>query len=42
MNCHKNTIQHRIASAERLLGYRVSDTGVGLDLALLAHRWLGG
>jgi DNA-binding PucR family transcriptional regulator len=41
MNCHKNTIQYRIRSAERLLGRPVEDTGLDLDLALLACRWLG-
>jgi DNA-binding PucR family transcriptional regulator len=41
LNCHKNTIQYLIRSAERLLGYRVEDSGLDLDLALLACRWLG-
>jgi DNA-binding PucR family transcriptional regulator len=41
MNCHKNTIQYRIRAAERLLGRRVEDGGLDLDLALLARRWLG-
>jgi DNA-binding PucR family transcriptional regulator len=41
MNCHKNTIQYRIRSAERLLGHRVEDSGLELDLALLACHWLG-
>ncbi|HTK63967.1 MAG TPA: helix-turn-helix domain-containing protein [Pseudonocardia sp.] len=41
LNCHKNTIQYRIRSAERLLGRRVDDCGLDLDLALLACRWLG-
>jgi hypothetical protein len=41
LNCHKNTIQYRVRSAERLLGRRVEDSGLDLDLALLACRWLG-
>lgn len=41
MSCHKNTIQYRIRSAERLLGHPVDDAGVELGLALLACRWLG-
>ncbi|MDT7751465.1 MAG: hypothetical protein QOD96_5127 [Pseudonocardiales bacterium] len=41
MNCHKNTIQYRIRSAERLLGRRVEDGSLDLGLALLACRWLG-
>jgi DNA-binding PucR family transcriptional regulator len=41
MNCHKNTVQYRIRSAERLLGHPVEDSGLDLDLALLALRWLG-
>lgn len=41
MSCHKNTIQYRIRSAERLLGRGVDDAGVDLGLALLACRWLG-
>lgn len=41
LNCHKNTVQYRIRSAERLLGRRVDDCGLDLDLALLACRWLG-
>jgi DNA-binding PucR family transcriptional regulator len=41
MNCHKNTIQYRIRSAERLLGRTVEDGGLDLSLALLAFRWLG-
>jgi DNA-binding PucR family transcriptional regulator len=41
MNCHKNTIQYRLHSAERLLGRPVDDAGLDLDLALLACRWLG-
>jgi DNA-binding PucR family transcriptional regulator len=41
MNCHKNTIQYRIRSAERLLGRTVEDGGLDLSLALLACRWLG-
>jgi hypothetical protein len=41
MNCHKNTIQYRIRSAERMLGRPVDDSGLDLDLALLACRWLG-
>jgi DNA-binding PucR family transcriptional regulator len=41
MNCHKNTVQYRIRSAERLLGRRVEDGGLDLGLALEACRWLG-
>jgi DNA-binding PucR family transcriptional regulator len=41
MNCHKNTIQYRIRSAERLLGRRVEDGRLDLSLALLACHWLG-
>jgi DNA-binding PucR family transcriptional regulator len=41
MTCHKNTVQYRIRSAERLLGRRVDDGGVDLNLALLACHWLG-
>ncbi|WP_028933127.1 PucR family transcriptional regulator [Pseudonocardia spinosispora] len=41
MNCHKNTIQYRIRSAERLLGHSIESTGLELDLALLACHWLG-
>ncbi len=41
MNCHKNTIQYRIRSVERLLGAGVEDAGIDLDLALLACHWLG-
>lgn len=41
LNCHKNTVQYRIRSAERLLGHPVEDSGLDLDLALLACRWLG-
>lgn len=41
LSCHKNTVQYRIRSAERLLGHPVEDSGLDLDLALLALRWLG-
>jgi DNA-binding PucR family transcriptional regulator len=41
LSCHKNTVQYRIRSAERLLGHPVEDSGLDVDLALLALRWLG-
>jgi DNA-binding PucR family transcriptional regulator len=41
LNCHKNTVQYRIATVERLLGHRLGGGRLDLELALLAAHWLG-
>jgi DNA-binding PucR family transcriptional regulator len=38
---HKNTVQYRVRKAEERLGRPVGDDRHGVELALLACRWLG-
>ena len=41
LTLHKNTVQYRVRKAEDVLGVRVDDNRLQIELALLACRWLG-
>lgn len=41
LSCHKNTVQYRLGTIERLLGRALDDSRLDLDLALLAAARLG-
>lgn len=41
LSLHKNSVQYRVRKAEELLGRRVVDDRLELELALVACRWLG-
>ena len=41
LTLHKNTVQYRVRKAEDVLGVRVDENRLQIELALLACRWLG-
>ena len=41
MVMHKNSVKYRVTSAEKVLGRKVADDRLDIELALTACRWLG-
>jgi sugar diacid utilization regulator len=41
MVMHKNSIRYRLTSAEAMLGHRVTDNRLDVEMALTACKWLG-
>lgn len=41
MVMHKNSIKYRVTSAEKMLGHKVTEDRLAIELALLTCHWLG-